>query len=80
MVVNVPVIELYAVLIVVEYLHIAASFVANDKVAVVVPTGNVPLGAPLLLTGGTVSNACNVVNVKSWELARFPAASLDLTR
>lgn len=55
-VLKVLVIELYAVPLVVEYLHVAASFVVSDIVDEVVPALRFPEGAPLLLVGGVISD------------------------
>ena len=40
---------------VVEYLHVAASFVLREMSVDVVPPGRVPVGAPSVRTGGVVS-------------------------
>ena len=52
---NVFVIDEYSVPDVVEYLHVAASFVVSDIVVDVVPAAKVPVGCPLLRVGGVVS-------------------------
>ena len=49
------VIDEYAVFAVVEYLHVAASFVVNEIIADVVPAANVPDGEGLLRTGAVMS-------------------------
>ena len=45
----------YAVFAVVEYLHVALSFVATDIKVDVVPDAKIPVGWPLLIPGGVVS-------------------------
>ena len=54
-IVNVFAIDEYATFAVVEYLQVAASFVANEIVADGVPVVNVPEGNPPLRTGEVVS-------------------------
>ena len=74
---NVSVMDAYSVPAVVEYLQFAFSFVVTDMVGD--PVATVPVGAPLLRTGGVVSapNTMNVI-VKSFVFA-FPAPSMHLT-
>ena len=48
-------IEVYAVFAVVEYLHVAASFVVRLMLVDVVPADKFAEGEPLLLIGGVVS-------------------------
>ena len=45
----------------VEYLQVAFSFVVKDKVAWVVPEGNVPEGVPEKRIGGLVAGRAFVV-------------------
>ena len=54
-IVNVFAIDEYATFAVVEYLQVAASFVANEIVADGVPVVNVPEGNPPLRTGEVMS-------------------------
>jgi hypothetical protein len=53
------------------------SFVVHEIVA---ELEVIPELATALMTGGVVSGAAVVENVKSDEVARFPAASRDFTR
>ena len=75
---NVFVIELYSVPAVVEYLHMAFSFVDKEIVACVVPEESVLLGFPLLLTGAEISagGATLLTFAKIKVCAVFPATSL----
>ena len=80
MVVKVFGIDPYATPAVVAYRQVAFSSVLRLSVACVVPAARVPLGAPLLRTGGVVSAGCATVNaiVKSLLFA-LPAVSWQRT-
>ena len=49
------VIDAYAVPAIVEYLHVADSFVVRESVVCVVPDDRVPVGEPEAREGGVVS-------------------------
>ena len=69
--------EPYAVEVPYSTWRLAGSFVLQVIVAPPVVT---PECWTALITGGVVSGGASVVNVKSADVARLPAASLLLTR
>ena len=75
-VVKVFVMEEYATPGVVEYLHVAASFVVSDMVIEVVPEERFPDGEPDERTGGVVSGVYVTLSISVLVL---PAASCDVT-